>query len=86
MEAARIFELTPDIYPHQEITGFTGEIYTDPSRTTFRTLALVSGLQSFTMTPPGQTRKSYMSRVPGNTTWYAIRNFFVGHLSRAMTE
>ncbi|KAF9783925.1 hypothetical protein BJ322DRAFT_1007767 [Thelephora terrestris] len=64
-----------DVIPsYREITGFTGEIYTDPSRSTFRTLELISGFQGLTLTPWGQQKRSYITQVTNNTPWYAFRN------------
>lgn len=77
-------ELIRRVYFHQEITGFNGEVYADPSRSTFRALELISGLQGLTLTPSGQARKSYMTRVTNNTSWYSIRNVIVGHRSEMM--
>jgi hypothetical protein len=74
-----MFELTQRIYLNQEITGFNGEVYTDPSRSTFRALELISGLQGLTLTPSGQKKRSYITKVTDNMPWYAIQNLFVGH-------
>lgn len=63
---------------HQEITGFNGEVFADPSRSTFRTLELITGLQGLTLTPSSQKRKSYMTRVTKSTIIYGLKNFIVG--------
>ncbi|KAF9649459.1 hypothetical protein BDM02DRAFT_3142497 [Thelephora ganbajun] len=63
-----------DVIPsYKEITGFNGEVYADPSRSIFRTLELKSGFQGLTLTPLGQKKKSYITRVTNNTPWYSIR-------------
>ena len=79
----RHVELTRRVYPHQEITGFNGEVYADPSRSTFRALELISGLNGLTLTPSGHTKRSY---VANNTPWSSIQNFFVGHRSGVVME
>lgn len=64
-----------DVIPsYREVTGFKGEVYTDPSRSTFRTLDLVCGFQGLSLTPRGQKKKSYITKVTNNTAWYAFRN------------
>jgi len=83
---AGVFELTRRAYPHQEITGFHGEVYADPSRSTFRVLELISGLQGLTLTPKGQKKKSYMTQVTNNTLSYGIRNLIVRRQSRVMVK
>jgi len=66
-----------DLIPsYKEITGFNGEVFADPSRSTFRALQLITGLQGLTLTPSSQKRKRYMTRVTNNTILYGLRNFF----------
>jgi len=65
-----------DVIPsYRDITGFNGEVYADPSRSTFRALELISGLQGLTLTPWGQKKKTYITRVSNNMPWYSLRNF-----------
>lgn len=73
-----MFEPNRYTYPHPEVTGFVGEVYADPSRSTFRTLGLISGFQGLTPTPWGQNKKSYITKVTTNMPWYSLQNFIVG--------
>ena len=61
-------------------------MFADPSRSTFRALQLITGIQGFRLTPSNQQRKSYMTRVTNNTLLYGLRNLFVRHHASSQAD